>query len=39
MVCIEDKVEFDRETCLLTNRGTQEKFNLSELYSESDLQV
>lgn len=37
VVCIEDRVEFDRQNCLLTNYGTHETFNLTGLYPESVL--
>ncbi|XP_034249844.1 cation-independent mannose-6-phosphate receptor isoform X2 [Thrips palmi] len=35
VVCLEEKVEFDRQSCLLTNHATQETFNLTELYPRS----
>ncbi|KAK3924766.1 Cation-independent mannose-6-phosphate receptor [Frankliniella fusca] len=34
VVCIDDRVEFDRQNCLLTNHGTHETFNLTRLYPE-----
>lgn len=39
MTCIEDKVEFDRQSCLLTNHATKETFNLTELYPRSYQKV
>jgi len=39
VICLEEKVEFNRQSCLLTNHATQETFNLTELYPKSYRKV